>query len=85
MKEEKKKAHKLEPVMQIGKNGLTNPIIKEVKRQLKDKKLIKVKILRSAYGNVSKKEFARQLALKTDSQLIQQVGFVVVLRWVSKN
>jgi RNA-binding protein len=73
------KAKLLEPILRIGKSGLTPGVIEEIKRQLKKRRLIKVKFLRSAANDKSKKEFAEEVADKTDSELIHQVGFVIVL------
>lgn len=72
-------AKKLEPVMRIGKNGLTAGVVSEIKKQLKKNKMIKIKFLRSALGDMKRKEFAKMVAEKTNSELIQQVGFVFVL------
>lgn len=73
------KAKKLEPVLRIGKNGLTSGVVEEIKKQLKKKKLIKVKFLKAALEEKNRKEFAKEIAEKTDGELIHQVGFVVVL------
>lgn len=75
----KEKAKTLEPVIRIGKNGLTESTIKEIKKQLNKKKLIKVKLLRAFISDKNKKEVAKEIAQKTNSQLINLVGFVVVL------
>jgi len=75
----KEKAKTLEPVIRIGKNGFTESTIKEIKKQLNKKKLIKVKLLRAFINNRNKKEAAKEIAEKTSSQLIYMVGFVVVL------
>ena len=75
----KEKAKTLEPVIRIGKNGLTESTIKEIKKQLNKKKLIKVKLLRAFINNRNKKEAAKEIAQKTNSQLINLVGFVVIL------
>jgi len=75
----KEKAKTLEPVIRIGKNGLTESTIKEIKKQLNKKKLIKVKLLRAFISDKNKKEVAKEIAEKTSSQLIYMVGFVVVL------
>ena len=75
----KEKAKTLEPVIRIGKNGLTESTIKEIKKQLNKKKLIKVKLLRAFISDKNKKEVAKEIAEKTSSQLIYIVGFVVVL------
>ena len=75
----KDKAKTLEPVIRIGKNGLTESTIKEIKKQLNKKKLIKVKLLKAFISDKNKKEVAKEIAEKTSSQLIYMVGFVVVL------
>ena len=73
------KAKLLEPVLRIGKSGVTPGVIEEIKRQLKKKKLIKIKFLKPALADKDKKEFAKEIAEKTGSELINQVGFVIVL------
>ncbi len=78
-KELVEKAKKLEPVMRIGKNGLTQGVIEEVKKQLMKKKLIKIKFLRHAIEGTDKKKIGEIVAEKTGAELIHQVGFVVVL------
>jgi len=78
-KELKSKAMNLEPIIWVGKSGITEEIIKEIKIQLQKKKLIKIKLLKSIIEKKGKKELAKNLAEKTDSRIITQVGFVVVL------
>ena len=75
----KEKAKTLEPVIRIGKNGFTENTIKEIKKQLNKKKLIKVKLLKAFISEKNKKEVAKEIAQKTNSQLINLVGFVVIL------
>ena len=78
-KELKSKAMALEPIIIVGKSGLTDSVIKEIKIQLKKRKLIKIKFLRSIVKEKGKKELAKELADTTGSKIIIQVGFVVVL------
>jgi len=75
----RKKAKSLEPILRIGKNGLTDSVIEEIKKLLRKKRLIKVKILKTAMENINKKELVMDLVNKTDAVLIEAVGFVVVL------
>jgi len=79
MKNLKEKSKLLEPIVRIGKNGLTDNMIKEIKKNLVKKKLIKVKFLKGALQDKNKKEFAMEVAEKTGAKLIDAVGFVVVL------
>jgi RNA-binding protein len=78
-KELKNKARLIEPVIRIGKSGLTENAVDEIKKQLKKKKLIKIKFLKSFISDKNKKHVANEIAEKTQSTLIDMVGFVVVL------
>ena len=79
LKELKAKAPHLEPVVWIGKSGINAKVIEETKKQLKKRNLIKVKMLKSALAEKSKKDIAKEIAEKTDSIIVSQVGFIVVL------
>ncbi|MBN1156976.1 YhbY family RNA-binding protein [Candidatus Woesearchaeota archaeon] len=70
----------LKPTLQIGKNGITPGLIDEINLQLKKKKIIKIKILKSALERTVRKQIAKELAEKSNSQLISLVGFVIVLK-----
>jgi len=72
-------ARGLEPVLRIGKNGLTPGAVQEIIAQLKKKHLIKVKLLSAFLDGKDKKIVAVELAAKTDATLVQLVGNVVVL------
>ncbi len=75
----KDKARSIEPLVRIGKNGLSDATVVEINKLIKKRKLVKVKILNAALDRNDKKEMAKQIALKTDSKLIQHIGNVVVL------
>ncbi|MBW3001888.1 YhbY family RNA-binding protein [Candidatus Woesearchaeota archaeon] len=79
IKEQRAKAQVLQPSMQIGKSGITEGLIKELKSQLKTKKLIKVKFMKSFIEGKDKKQVAINLAKKTDSVIVLQVGHTVTL------
>ncbi|MFW9802659.1 MAG: YhbY family RNA-binding protein [Candidatus Thorarchaeota archaeon] len=66
-------------IMQIGKSGLSEGIIKETKRLLKKHKYIKVRLLRSAVTSSSKKEIFESLAEGTGSHLAGIRGNTAVL------
>ncbi len=71
--------HKLPILVRIGKSGLTETVIDEIKKQLQKRKIIKIKFLPGHASGKDKRAFARELAAKTNSKLVHQVGFVVVL------
>ena len=69
----------LSPIMNIGKEGLTPAVVKEIKEQLRKKKLIKIKMLGTVADTKDKKAIAKELAELTDSVLVDHIGFVYVL------
>jgi RNA-binding protein len=81
IKELKAKAKTLDPILRIGKNGITDTLILEIKKQLKKNHLIKIKILKSAreQENIDKKAFVNDVAQRTESELIELIGYVFVL------
>ena len=72
--------HSMPIVVRIGKAGLTESVIEEIKKQVKRRKVIKVKFLPAHAAGKDKKAFANQLAEKTGTKIVSQVGFIVVLQ-----
>ena len=75
IRELKSKARVLKATVQIGKSGITETLIKEIKEQLRKKKLVKIK--HALKGD--NKTIANQLAEKTNSNMVLQIGKTVVL------
>ncbi len=75
----KQKAKAIEPIVRIGKNGITDNQVNEVKKVLKTKKLVKIKLLKSFVKGKDRKKIAKELAEKSGGKLIDCVGHVVVL------
>lgn len=75
----RKKAKLLKPAVWIGKSGITESVIEEINKQVKKKRLIKVKLLNSYVKERNKKEAAREIAERSNTTIMDQVGFVVVL------
>lgn len=69
----------MEATTHVGKNGVTPSLIEEINRQLKDNKLVKIKLLKSAVELKPREEMARELAEKTKAELIEVKGNTVVL------
>ncbi len=71
------KAHSLSALVQVGKGGVTQTLIEEVKRALNDHELIKVKV------NGDDREEIRGLISELSSQcgaeLVQVIGHTAVL------
>ena len=73
----KAKAHKLDPVVQIGSKGVTDEVIAEIDRALTAHELIKVRA-----GSLDRDQRDQALVSileKTKAQPVQQVGKVFVL------
>ena len=75
----RKSAQALKPMAQIGKSGMTDEVIAEVKKHLKKKKLIKVKLLKTFVQDQSKDELFDKLQEITGAFIVQKVGFMIVL------
>ncbi|MBD3310084.1 RNA-binding protein [Candidatus Woesearchaeota archaeon] len=78
-KELKKKAKLLEPLVRIGREGLSPGQISEIMRQLRQKGLVKVKMLKVYYADKGRKQAGKEIASKTGSELVDVVGGIIVL------
>ncbi|BBG25320.1 YhbY family RNA-binding protein [Sulfuracidifex tepidarius] len=70
-----KKARASHPVIRIGKNGLNDGVINEIKRRLKQDKVLKVKVATEDDVN----EVARKVAESVGAKLIETRGFTFIL------
>jgi RNA-binding protein len=73
------KARSLEPLVRIGKNGITDAMVVHIRRMLLKRRLVKVRFLQSFMEENDIKEVASTLSRLTGSVLIDRTGFVVVL------
>jgi len=69
-------AQHLEPILKVGKAGLSEGFIRSVEEALGQHELVKIKFVEF---KEQKKELVPQLAEKTSSHLIMRVGNVMVL------
>lgn len=71
------KSQDIAPTVAVGKNGLTESVIEEVKRQVVRRKTIKVRL----YGEskLGRSEVAKELAERTNTRLVDLRGFTVIL------
>ncbi len=73
----------LSPILQIGKNGLNDTNIDEIKKELQLRELIKIKMHQSALPEnatkIDRQEVAAKIASETGALLVDQIGFVIVL------
>ena len=72
----KGRAHKLEPVVIVGGDGLSAAVIAEIDRSLKSHELIKVRV------NADREErevVLEEICAKTGAQPVQHIGKILVL------
>ncbi len=70
-------AHHLKPVVQIGKEDISDNVISATEQELQHHELIKVKIGQNS--GVNKKDAAAELSQKTGSGLVQLIGKTIIL------
>jgi len=70
-------AHHLDPVVSVGDQGISESVIAETKRALKDHELIKVKI--HSEDRQDRKLMGSQLAEACQADVIQTIGKITVL------
>jgi RNA-binding protein len=71
-------AHGLKPILQIGKEGVTDEVVTSALEALNNRELIKVKVLVNAPMDV--REGADELAAKVeDAEVVQVIGRVFVM------
>lgn len=79
-KELRKKMHAGTKAVQIGKSGLSETMIKEIKRQLKLNKTVKVKFLKSVPTSPGhRNEIIHKIVEETGAMLLTHTGSVILL------
>jgi RNA-binding protein len=69
--------HKLNPIVTIAGNGLSENVVKELNRALDDHELIKVKL--GLTEREDRKAVAEELAQLPNVEVVQEIGKVVIL------
>ena len=67
------------PTVWVGKDGLTSPLLGEVENQLEKKKMLKIKILKSALQQDTAQAMASKAAEQTGASLVEVRGHVFIL------
>jgi RNA-binding protein len=69
---------KLAPTLWIGKNGVNDAIVSELRQQLKLQKTVKVRILKTALLESNRDSIARELELASGAKLLNLRGGTAV-------
>jgi RNA-binding protein len=72
-------ANQLSPILNIGKNGITDTLVEELNKQIKANRLVKVRVLKSAEEGKDLKAIAEEIAAATRSTVIEVRGRTIVL------
>ncbi len=70
-------ANTIDAIFQVGKSGITDILLKQLDDAIEARELIKVTVLESAPG--SAKEIAEELAIGSNSVVVQTIGNKVTL------
>ena len=70
-------ANPIETILQVGKSGVGEQLIKQVDDALTARELIKLRVLETAPGSV--REIAEELAQATNADVVQTIGTRFVL------
>lgn len=77
MKDVKRVGHGLRPTVHVGKEGMTDTLIDEIAKQVKARKVVKVRLLPSVEED--RKLVAEELANRSNAVLVEVVGHTVLL------
>ncbi len=67
----------LKPTVHVGKDGLTENVVTELKNQIKTNQVVKVKVLASSVD--LKREIAEELASRSGTKLVEIRGSTILL------
>lgn len=74
MRELKRRSVESEPTVWVGKNGVTDALLGQIKRQLEANEIIKVKVHRTSLEDKEMVELAGKIADETASKVIDVRG-----------
>jgi len=66
--------------LHIGKGGVTDSVVVEIRAQLKKKKVLKIRMLKSALGERDRKEIASEVAARCGASLEDVRGHTFTLK-----
>lgn len=67
----------LDPVMQIGKDGITENVLESINLLLEARELVKIKLLKN--NDEEPKELANEIARLLNADVVQVIGNILIL------
>lgn len=71
------KGNDLDPVVHIGKDGISSALVKQTEESLEAHELVKCRVLDNSGRGI--RSVAEELAQKTDAEIIQVIGNVFII------
>ena len=65
-------AHNIDPLFQVGKNGITENFITQIDEALETRELIKIKVLNNSF--LEAKDVAVELIEEVNAEFVQSIG-----------
>ncbi len=75
-------ANRLEPIFQVGKNGITENLLKQLDEALEAREIIKINVLNNSL--LEAKNVALEVTEKLDAEFVQSIGNKFVIYRESK-
>lgn len=75
-------ANGIESILQIGKNGINENLIKQIDDALEAREIVKINVLNNSF--LDAKQAANEIAQLTDAEFVQSIGNKFVLYRESK-
>lgn len=75
----KRRLSEEKPTMWIGKDGVSEELLKEIGKQLEKKEMVKIKILKSAMEDSEAKKVAMRITEQTEASLVEVRGHTFML------
>lgn len=73
------KSRDFKPSVRVGKAGLSETVVEEIRQQLQSRELVKIKVNKGLFEREQKSEVWNYLAQQTNSVLVLQRGNIGVL------
>jgi len=73
----RKQAHHLKAIFQVGKQGVNDPLIQQIKDALEKRELIKITVLQNCLTD--KHTVAAEIVEKSGAKLVQIIGSQIVI------
>ena len=74
----RERAHDVDATLRVGKGGI-DAVADELRTQLDDRELVKVKFLRAARGSTTTESLAEDLADRVDGEVVESRGHTAVV------